>query len=140
MTKTKFNVWDVDQKKMFNNALELTKEGYTKTFRFDNSSSENLIWLLSFGQNDKKGKEIFEGDIIELIDDVGNTIRIICEYGKVKRNILGSVLNLCEITGFSFRKNDFSTFPIVRNYKGVNDVELFEVIGNIYENPELIKT
>lgn len=96
-----------------------------------------------FGRQDKNGKDIFAGDIIQLINDNNEYIRVVCEYGTVQRRILGGIIhqvNLCDITGFYFRNDSgVATFPIFENYQGKNDVELFEVIGNIYENPELFQ-
>ncbi len=90
------------------------------------------------GLKDKKGKEIYEGDIIELINEDDYVIRVVCEFGTAKRDIYG---NLVEITGFYFKRlyDGRKTFPIVNNYLGKHDLELFEVIGNIYENPELLE-
>lgn len=90
------------------------------------------------GFKDKKGKEIYEGDIIELPNEVNQKIRVICEFGTVQRELIGGSVNLCDITGFYFSLNGHATFPIVKNYKGLHDLELFEVVGNIYETPELL--
>jgi len=62
------------------------------------------------GIKDKKGKEIYEGDIM------GNSLR---EKGEVK----------WEAIGFNWGDN----FSI-----GNGDIDDIEVIGNIYENPELL--
>lgn len=97
---------------------------------------------LYFGRPDKNGVKIYQGDIIELINDEGVPIRVLCEYGTVQRRIVAGngVANLCDITGFYFRtETGHNTFPIFENYLGKNDVEIFEVIGNIIDNPELFK-
>lgn len=77
------------------------------------------------GLTDINGKKIFEGDIIKTK-----------EYGKKGKN------------GVNF--NDFDIFEIVYSsgaFKANNESRLFnllsgrryEVIGNIYDNPELLK-
>lgn len=90
------------------------------------------------GLKDKNGKEIYESDIIELIDDAGNTIRTQVKWGNHRRQMSNGLI--VDIPGFAFIKADgAASFPIVQNYKGVHDLEIFEVIGNIYQNPELIQ-
>jgi uncharacterized phage protein (TIGR01671 family) len=90
------------------------------------------------GLKDKNGKEIYEGDIIQLINEDLEEIKVICEFGTAKRQIFD---NLVEITGFYFKRldDDRKTFPIINNYLGKHDLELFEVIGNIHDNPELLE-
>ncbi|MBP1924613.1 putative phage protein (TIGR01671 family) [Sedimentibacter acidaminivorans] len=90
------------------------------------------------GLKDKNGKEIYEGDIIQLKNEDLEVIKVVCEFGTAKRQIFD---NLVEITGFYFKRlcDDKKTFPIANNYLGKHDLELFEIIGNIYENPELLE-
>lgn len=85
------------------------------------------------GLHDKNGTPIFTGDIIGLITADGEEITITCEFGTVRRQIYE---NEVEITGFYFvRSNDGrKTFPIVRNYLNKHDTELWEIVGNIYDN------
>lgn len=89
------------------------------------------------GLIDKKGKRVFEGDIIKLVTADYEEITITCEFGPVRRQIFE---NEVEITGFYFvRSNDGrKTFPITRNYLGKHDTEIWEVIGNIHDNPDLL--
>jgi len=96
------------------------------------------IQVMQFsGWLDKNKKEIYEGDIIELINKDGDTIRVVCEFGSAKRDIYG---NEVEIMGFYFKhEQGFKSFPIVKNYLGKHDCELFEIIGNIYENSDQFK-
>jgi uncharacterized phage protein (TIGR01671 family) len=88
------------------------------------------------GLKDKNGKEIFQGDIVNclvLIEHrVPSTKRQIIEERHEKRII-------------RFQNGAFRQFPLNDNSYGwtlrdfdVHDIK-FEVIGNIYENPELIK-
>ncbi len=64
------------------------------------------------GLKDKNGREIYEGDILKDLD--GNKEEVIWDEGCV----------------FIKHQDGTSDFISVRNY--------FEIIGNIYENPELL--
>lgn len=81
------------------------------------TEDEDLALMQYTGLKDKNGKEIYEGDIVEVID----------KYAK--RVFTGEV---SFIDASFVIKNDYST-----NYRWMDyDVK---VIGNIYENPELME-
>ncbi|WP_312750515.1 YopX family protein [Epilithonimonas hominis] len=149
MEEFKLRIWNPHGKNMIydiDNVFECLKQ----QFSFDKTmpdrgfvipydhKSEGMVWMRYFGKKDKNQVDIYQGDILELVNSEGQKIRVVCQFGTVERELKGTSVNLCEITGFYFRFNEFATFPIVNNYAGCNDVDLFEVIGNIYENPELI--
>lgn len=100
---------------------------------------------------DKNSKTIYEGDILKIKTEDDEEIIVVCKYGKVKRKLLPE-LNLetnleelldliygapvVEITGFYFEREDgTNTYPIVCNHLG----KPMEIIGNIYENKDLVK-
>ncbi len=128
----KFRVWDLDNKKMI---------GTWEINEFPNLQSDEKYKVMQFSNfYDKHKNEIYEGDIIELVNEAGKKIKVVCEFGTVEREIMGGRLNLCVINGFSFCivGNGKHTYPISKNYLGVCDTEIFEVIGNIYENKNLV--
>lgn len=103
---------------------------------------------------DKNSKTIYEGDILKIKTEDDEEIIVVCKYGKVKRKLLPE-LNLetnleelldliygapvVEITGFYFEREDgTNTYPIVCNHLE-HDCLSMEIIGNIYENKDLVK-
>ena len=72
------------------------------------------------GLHDKNGKEIYEGDTIRII--VNNNIEKICKV-EFKNGIFGVMFS---------KHKDLTAFPHFCN-------TTFEVIGNIYDNTELLE-
>ena len=72
------------------------------------------------GLTDKNGKRIFEGDIIKRFW-LGSEIIYCVIYDGESARFIGKAMN----------KSGFTTFD--------NDGEMFEVIGNIHDNPELLE-
>ena len=119
MREIKFRAWNVitktmiDLKKITPLALNMDTDGLFIPF------SDGLPLIQYTGLLDKNGKEIYEGDIIEW----GHQ-----RFGLVKSRI-------------EFIAGSFQHYP---NVRGVNSGVLngiicsCEIIGNIYENPELI--
>lgn len=78
-------------------------------------ASEGVILMQYTGLKDKNGKEIYEGDVVK--------------WGAgVKETVIFRDAKFC-IEGI-----DSYSIPLLKN-----DCKDFEIIGNIYENPELLK-
>lgn len=82
------------------------------------------------GLTDKNGKKIFEGDIVHLYGDEHSLSR----YKGIDYNALVIFKDggFCAIDG---TEDDYA----VRRYNFVSQNLYCEVIGNIYDNPELLK-
>ena len=114
-----------------------------------NSSESQLILMQYTGLKDKNGKEIYEGDIVKFTlpewtvgsgyrdfegDEVDETVderTIICEVQIRATRGVGMVYRKDvsdEITDTNLKYHWFKIHP-----------KTDEIIGNIYENPELIK-
>lgn len=85
---------------------------------------------------DKNGTEIYEGDVLQCINADGELVTVVCELGQAIR-MIGE--NEVEISGFYLKKlsDGKKTFPITKNYLGQHDLDILEIIGNIYQNLEL---
>ena len=108
--------------------------------------NNDLHLMQSTGLYDKNGKEIFEGDILKFNDEWEDY----CQEGYVDgfSEGINYVLIGSEMTYFIFEKTkypDSSLFYYVNEeyltfQEVMEDDELeFEVVGNIYENPELLE-
>lgn len=136
MKTSRFRVWDKLNKRMSGIGHVLNAEGNLltdtdphgidmggkQTYRFDS----NYEFAGSFiGITDKNGMDICQGDICHISHPYKN------------RKWTGEVIiNNCFATGKGFNFSHFDT-PHMLFSEGT---EFIEVIGNIYENPELLKS
>lgn len=121
----KFRIWDIENKEM----LKVQELDFEPTFYGgriairpdqynDYFDTEDMILMQYTGLHDKNGKEIYEGDIIEI------TRQCIWENGVV-----------IFLNGCFFTKVNETLLPL--HESEINNFKL-KVIGNIYDNPELL--
>lgn len=143
---TKYRAWSTDKKIMAEvRTLRFTDE-LVETDKFVERSIEGVKLMQSTGLKDENGKEIFEGDILKFNDEWA-------DYGY-EGYIEGSIegINYVEIkrekTCFTFGKTklpESSLIDLVENehypFEGllIEASYEFEIIGNVYENPELLE-
>ena len=121
MREIKFKVWDAENHEMFfPKKIEWNTQGELRFFNKYQMWQHNMVLMQYTGLHDKNGKEIYEGDMLKLVYslDMGQWTK----YGE---------------TTIQVKWSDFQCgfYPFV-NFK---DIEQTEVIGNIYENPELFE-
>lgn len=93
-------------------------------FEKDGRKAEDLIVMQFIGLTDKNGKEIYEGDIVNFLDETLSVEMTDNNAGgKMGFGLVGSDGSECSYH-YGTTKEDFTDC---------------EVIGNIYENPELLK-
>lgn len=125
----KFRAWDKTHKKLGMIDADMQDGLFQSVKIFDEDGddwqeSENFILMQSTGLEDKNGKEIFEGDVVVM----DGWRRQVVTFGTQEV------------------EEDFGS---VRIYRGFNlylgggypnaVMSTFEVVGNIYENPELVE-
>lgn len=115
----KFKVWDVENKK-FRNNTNLTG-GSIQNFVWEFEDEES-IYLQFTGLLDKNGKEIYEGDILKESKSGTCSVEWDCAAFCL-RAISGSCLSSRNLVSAIFNECD-----------GLD----CEVIGNIFENPDLL--
>lgn len=127
-----FRVWSLDRKK-WENLVNVS------LYFLPNYRQNDLIVQQCTGLKDKNDKDIFEGDIVSVLDD-NNVFDV--RFGTVKRNIMGFDTNTVypvEISCFYFHRDGLPHFSITKNHLGKHDLKNTKVIGNIFENKELLE-
>lgn len=92
--------------------------------------NNNLYDVMQYtGLKDKNGKEIYEGDILLAPDWFGN-LKCVCIYQQENQ--------VSSIQGFGLYSYD-RYFQKYRTLVESDEWDEFEVIGNIYDNPDLLE-
>lgn len=105
--------------------------------------SVEVVYLCQYtGLKDKNGKKIFEGDILRFEVPDGTIRHFVIEWASEDR-VLRPLFNFVpdgnpiRINGWCFNWNGHRLYPTVID--GVPDNEVMEIVGNIHDNPELMK-
>ena len=162
MREIKFRIWDIDERKFVVNETDRlgcgdTKKCMSERVDFENNSveisaDERYIFSEYTGLKDENGKEIYEGDIL-LSSDENGIFLISIDFGYP--NIEYSNM----LTGFQIKIEIILSNSQYFEYFSNNLIELISkynipmkednnakyisdgwwILGNIYENPELLK-
>lgn len=142
MRKIKFRAWDKKNKRWLSDADFLITadglvllydaehgrkvEGLTGAWREDEDG--DIVLVQSTGLHDKNGKEIYEGDfLIDADDPEPMRHRIVWLEDEAK----------FELKTLADEEGNWDYFII--DALADLDMKDFEIIGNIYENPKLLK-
>ena len=119
MREIKFRAWNPQLKLMYAKVL-VGSQGAVKSISGDTVCyyNDNEIRIMQYtGLKDKNGKEIYEGDILSLDGEIWCSV----DWSDGGFHIMAS-----ETQGKS---------PLIQERS-----KRFEVIGNIYENPDLLES
>nr|DAF66680.1 MAG TPA: YopX protein [Caudoviricetes sp.] len=118
--KIKFRIWDKEGNRMIDGDSFTFEEYIPINYMFNDSN--RFIFMQYTGLKDKNDKKVYEGDIVRI------------DYGD------GLLMGIMEFYDFAWCiKSKY------KNYKNLyypifcEDIDLIEVLGNIYENPELLE-
>ena len=126
----KFRAYDSAKKEMFKDTFAITESGQVVVV--DQSSVfvspdyvfvDNLVIMQSTGLFDKNGKEIFEGDVVRQVRTQPTTENETITGVVTMLEGAWLIMNDCEqLASFLWSETDEN-----------------EIIGNVYENPELLE-
>lgn len=140
MREIKLRAWDKDNNCMIYNWYKVVVEDFTKN-RFIGRQKQTLATeVMQFtGLKDKNGKEIYEGDIVrykycnETSLSEAHYFKYIVEWNELNNK-------WCFVQPHKPDGNVLDEFYTGgQDGQNLNKYFRIEVIGNIYENPELLK-
>ena len=126
MKDIKFRAWDSLANKMYNWS-ELLNQNLKNIFTIPEQCGYSLMQYT--GLKAKNGIEIYEGDIL-LSPEWFGTLKCVCIYQQEN--------TVNPIQGFGLYSYD-SYFKKYNTLVESDEWDEFEVIGNIYDNPELLE-
>ncbi|PGX99904.1 hypothetical protein COE15_14605 [Bacillus cereus] len=116
MREIKFRAWDLGAESMVD--WESIKLHFS-----EHIDHEMVVVMQYTGLKDVHGEEIYEGDILRISSNF-----------ELRKDVQNQAVEYRE--GY-FHTFEWTLFELLRNKKV--EKQTFEVIGNIYENPELLK-
>lgn len=127
MREIKFRIWSdgIDKGIWYPSSVLISGnhvyKAYTETHKLKDDTNPHMVLMQYIGRKDKDGKPIYEGDIVKV---VGHRDAM---HGQVEIVHIGKVY-------YSEQALAFTT----NNYRIDLSKMACEIIGNIYENPDLL--
>ena len=125
MREIKFRAWDNCEMEMIKNPdLLILENGECYPWNKKGERSEYIFLMQFTGLKDKNGKEIYEGDIVKF--DNADEVKVM--WSSKEALFLGIIIKTMD-----------EEYPTYMRFLGYDLYKNPEVIGNIYENPELLE-
>jgi len=128
----KYRAWDSAKKEMFKDTFAITESGQVVVVEQESVASfpdyvfvEHLVIMQSTGLVDRDGKIIFEGDVVQFED---------CSEASDFLYINTGIIEWCQ-GGFHVTNRDSVLMEDLLDGDSLD----VTIIGNIYENPELLE-
>lgn len=144
MRELKFRAWHPEYKEMIyssNSPFYDKREFYPICIPvgFSHYPDDDGWELMQYiDMQDKNGIEIYEMDIGQIKTESGRIDKFIVKWGIHRRHMASGWT--VDIPSFCFFIDGVASFPIANNYQNGHDLDIIEIIGNYYENPELIES
>lgn len=130
MREIKFRVWDLEKKRMSlpmhhtDPVVKWSDGDIDMPAPFANNP-DRFVWLQFTGYRDNKKEDVYDGDIINP-----------CNAGEVCKvwwdGLFGQWKTMTTTSPFSDER-------VLGFYRVIDAADGYKIIGNIYENPELLK-
>lgn len=123
----KYRAWDSAKKEMFKDTFVITESGQVVVVEQESVVSspdyvfvEHLVIMQSTGLVDKNGKELFIGDIVKCTRGCSHEVYLEKEYGGTFIGGMPAIYLKGLLSGYAWTGDE-------------------EIIGNVYENRELLE-
>ena len=123
----KFRAWDITNKEMFKDTFAITESGQVVVVEQssvfvspDYVFVDDLVVMQSTGLKDKNGKDVYIGDIIKCTRGCPHEVYLEKEYGGTFVGGMPAVYLKGLLSGYAWTGDE-------------------EIIGNVYQNPELLE-
>ena len=143
----KFRVWDKKNKCLHSPTLysnftivngTVVKVAATNNTYLSNRIAleiDDAVIMQCTGKKDKNGKLIYEGDLLKPLSEDDERVEVVWNEEKARFGLMIQWTDYCYWNGL------YEETKTGRDYYELDDyyAEDFEVIGNVYENPELLE-